>query len=77
MVVFVWADRLVGLVVKMSASGAEDPEFDSAYGMGIFWGQVILTYAHRFRWNIGHLRPQIGSLALRKPLYPLCEVVLP
>ena len=34
-------DRLVGLVVKASAFRAEDREFDSRRGVGIFLGQVI------------------------------------
>ena len=44
------ADRLVGLVVKVSASGAEDPGSNPA-GDGIFPGRVIpVTYTLALQW---------------------------
>ena len=39
---FRFCDCLVGQVVKASASGAEDPGFDSRCAVGIFPGRVIL-----------------------------------
>ena len=44
-------DRFVGLVVKASASRAEDPRFDSRLRVGIFPGRVIpVTYKLALQW---------------------------
>ena len=59
------SDRLVGLVVKASASGAEDPEFESRLRRGDYSGSshtsdletgtpvAILSGAWRYRVSAG------------------------
>ena len=64
-------DHCFDLVVKASASRAEDPGFNSRLRCGDFCGSShtsdlkigtpvatlpVLTYAHRSRWSIGHQR---------------------
>ena len=57
-------DRLVGLVVKTSASRAEDTRFDSRFLCGDFFPveSYLLTYAHRSQWSIGYQRPPAIAL---------------
>ena len=56
-------DRLVGLVVKASASRAEDPGFESRLKTGFFRDPVIpVIPARRYRVSAGTGRPGVSIL---------------
>ena len=70
-------DRLAGLVVKASASGAEDPGFESRFATGIFPGRVIpVTSKLALQWLPCQAPGVIGSaLGLVGPASVYCDWV--
>ena len=82
--VFRWPDRLVGLVVKASASRAEDPESNPAC-TGIFPGSshtsdlrigtpvATLPGAWRYRVSAGTGRPGVSILSLGEVESLICN----
>ena len=70
-------DRLVGLVVKASASRAEDPGFESHLRRGFFRGRVIpVTSKLALQWLPCQAPGVIGSaLGLVGPMSVYCDWV--
>ena len=66
-------DRLTGLVVKASASGAEDPGFQSRLNRGIFPGRVIpVTSKLALQWLPGIVGSASGLVG---PVSVYCDWV--
>ena len=74
---FVFPYRLVGLVVKASASRAEGPGFESRLRRDFFRGRVIpVTYKLALQWLPCQAPGVIGSaLGLVGPLSVYCDWV--
>ena len=70
-------DHLVGLVVKASASGVEDPGFESSLQRDFFPGRVIpVTYKLAFKWLPCQAPGIIGSvLGMVGPVLVYCDWV--
>ena len=73
--VFTQSDRLVGLVVKVSASRAEDPRFDSCLRQGDFSG-LSHTSDSKFDSPVATLPGVTGSApGLVGPVSVYCDLV--
>ena len=72
-----WRDRLVGLVVKGSASSAENPGFESRLSQKFFRGRVIpVTSKLALQWLPCQASGVIGSvLGLVGPVSVYCDWV--
>ena len=72
-------DRLGGLVVKASASGAEDPGFESRLPRDFFWVDLKLTTlpgAWHYRVSAGTGRPGVSILWLGEVESLICNFYL-